>query len=87
MSESKHFSEMMHIRCSASHGPAPIPEEGKWVKLDCIEKISGFSHGTGTCGMNQGVVKLTLNIKQGIIKEALIETVGCSGLTHAAAMA
>ena len=34
-----------------------------------------------------GACKLTLNIKNGIIEEALIETIGCSGMTHSAAMA
>ena len=28
-----------------------------------------------------------MNIKEGIIQEALIETIGCSGMTHSAAMA
>jgi NifU-like protein involved in Fe-S cluster formation len=28
-----------------------------------------------------------LNIKKGIIEEALVETIGCSGMTHSAAMA
>ena len=31
--------------------------------------------------------KLTLNVKEGIIQEALVETIGCSGMTHSAAMA
>jgi NifU-like protein involved in Fe-S cluster formation len=35
----------------------------------------------------QGACKLTLNVKKGIIQEALIETIGCSGMTHSAAMA
>jgi NifU-like protein involved in Fe-S cluster formation len=34
-----------------------------------------------------GACKLTLNVKNGIIGEALVETVGCSGMTHSAAMA
>jgi hypothetical protein len=29
------------------HGPAPIPEEGKWVKSYQISDISGLSHGIG----------------------------------------
>jgi NifU-like protein involved in Fe-S cluster formation len=41
----------------------------------------------GWCAPQQGTCKLTLNIKDGIIQEALIETVGCSGMTHSAAMA
>ena len=35
----------------------------------------------------QGACKLTLNVKNGIIEEALVETIGCSGMTHSAAMA
>lgn len=68
-------------------GPSPIPEEGKWVQSKEIKDISGFSHGCGKCAPQQGTCKLTLNVKNGIIKEALVETVGCSGMTHSAAMA
>lgn len=69
------------------HGAAPIPEEGKWVKSKDIQDISGLTHGVGWCAPQQGACKLTLNIKDGIIQEALVETVGCSGMTHSAAMA
>ncbi|MDR0821759.1 MAG: hypothetical protein LBN40_04770 [Oscillospiraceae bacterium] len=69
------------------HGPAPIPEEGKWVKPYEIKDISGFTHGIGWCAPQQGTCKLSLNIKDGIIEEALLETIGCSGMTHSAAMA
>ena len=68
-------------------GPSPIPEEAKWVQVKEIKEISGFSHGCGKCAPQQGTCKLTLNVKNGIIKEALIETIGCSGMTHSAAMA
>ena len=69
------------------HGPAPIPEEGKWVKAYEIKDISGFSHGVGWCAPQQGTCKISLNIKEGIVEEALVETIGCSGMTHSAAMA
>ncbi len=69
------------------HGPAPIPEEGRWVKAYEIKDISGLTHGVGWCAPQQGACKLTLNIKNGIIEEALVETLGCSGMTHSAAMA
>ena len=69
------------------HGPAPIPEEGRWVKAYEIKDISGLSHGIGWCAPQQGACKLTLNVKNGIIEEALVETLGCSGMTHSAAMA
>ena len=69
------------------HGPAPIPEEGAWVKATAIKDISGLPHGIGWCAPQQGACKLTLNVKDGIIQEALVETIGCSGMTHSAAMA
>ena len=68
-------------------GPSPIPEEAKWIQLKEISQVSGFSHGCGKCAPQQGTCKLTLNVKDGIIKEALGETIGCSGMTHSAAMA
>lgn len=70
-----------------SHSNAPIPEEGKWVNAKEIKDISGLTHGIGWCAPQQGACKLTLNIKNGIIEEALVETIGCSGMTHSAAMA
>lgn len=78
---------MCKVNCGASHGCAPIPEEGKWVYSREIKDISGLTHGIGWCAPQQGACKLTLNVKEGIIEEALIETPGCSGMTHSAAMA
>ncbi len=78
---------MCPIAKGPKHGPAPIPEEGKWVKAYEIKDISGLSHGIGWCAPQQGACKLTLNVKKGIIEEALVETLGCSGMTHSAAMA
>ena len=37
--------------------------------------------------MKQGACKLTTNVKDGIIQEALIEVIGCSGMTQSACMA
>ncbi len=78
---------MVCVKKGCDHGPAPIPEEGKWVQAKEIKDISGFTHGVGWCAPQQGACKLTLNIKNGIIQEALIETLGCTGMTHSAAMA
>ena len=78
---------MCPVAKGAYHGPAPIPEEGKWVQAKEIKDISGLTHGIGWCAPQQGACKLTLNIKDGIIEEALVETIGCSGMTHSAAMA
>lgn len=84
---SQEVEEMCTVNRGASHGCAPIPEEGKWVYSREIKDISGLTHGIGWCAPQQGACKLTLNVKEGIIEEALIETVGCSGMTHSAAMA
>lgn len=85
------YSHEVESMCTVAkgphHGPAPIPEEGKWVKAYEIKDISGLSHGIGWCAPQQGMCKLTLNVKEGIIEEALVETCGCSGMTHSAAMA
>ena len=84
---SAEVEHMCPIAKGAYHGPAPIPEEGKWVQVKEIKDISGLTHGVGWCAPQQGACKLTLNIKDGIIEEALVETLGCSGMTHSAAMA
>lgn len=74
--------------CScANHGPAPIPQEGRWVQSKEIKDICGLTHGVGWCAPQQGTCKLTLNVKEGIIQEALVETIGCTGMTQSAAMA
>ena len=78
---------MCTVAKGPKHGPAPIPEEGKWVKAYDIKDISGLTHGVGWCAPQQGTCKLTLNIKDGVVQEALVETIGCSGMTHSAAMA
>lgn len=84
---SQEVEKMCCVAKGPHHGPAPIPEEGKWVKAYDIKDISGFSHGVGWCAPQQGTCKLTLNVKNGIVEEALVETIGCSGMTHSAAMA
>lgn len=78
---------MCKVNQGAKHGAAPIPEEGKWISPKEIKDINGFTHGIGWCAPQQGACKLTLNVKNGIIEEALVETIGCSGMTHSAAMA
>ena len=87
MNYSQEVKEMCFVRQGCNHGPAPIPEEGRWVLSRQISDISGLSHGVGWCAPQQGACKLTLNVKEGIIEEALVETIGCSGMTHSAAMA
>ena len=83
-----HEVEMMcPVAKGPNHGPAPIPEEGKWVQAKEVKDICGLTHGVGWCAPQQGACKLTLNVKDGVIQEALVETLGCSGMTHSAAMA
>ena len=84
---SHEVEQMCCVTKGAQHGPAPIPEEGKWVQVKEVKDISGLTHGVGWCAPQQGACKLTLNIKEGIIQEALVETLGCTGMTHSAAMA
>ena len=87
MNYTHEVEQMCTVAKGPKHGPAPIPEEGKWVRSKQISDISGLSHGVGWCAPQQGAFKLTLNVKNGIIEEALVETLGCSGMTHSAAMA
>ena len=84
---SHEVENMCIVAKGPNHGPAPIPEEGRWVKPYQISDISGLSHGIGWCAPQQGACKLSLNVKDGVIEEALVETIGCSGMTHSAAMA
>ena len=87
MQYSHEVEKMVCVAKGPNHGPAPIPEEGKWVQAKEIKDISGLTHGVGWCAPQQGACKLTLNVKEGVIHEALVETLGCSGMTHSAAMA
>ena len=84
---STEVKNMCPVTQGVHHGAAPIPEEAKWVQAKKIEDISGYTHGVGWCAPQQGACKLSLNVKEGIIQEALVETLGCSGMTHSAAMA
>ena len=84
---SKEVDNMCVVAKGPNHGPAPIPEEGKWIQAKEIKDISGYTHGVGWCAPQQGACKLSLNIKEGVIQECLVETIGCTGMTHSAAMA
>ena len=87
MQYSHEVEQMCVVNRGPHNGPSPIPQEGGWTQAKEVTDISGFSHGVGTCAPHQGACKLSLNVKEGIIAEALIETVGCTGMTHSAAMA
>jgi NifU-like protein involved in Fe-S cluster formation len=87
MSQTHEVEHMCVVAKGPNHGPAPIPQEGRWTKAREVKDISGLTHGVGWCAPQQGACKLTLNVKNGIIEEALVETLGCTGMTHSAAMA
>ncbi len=81
------IERMCRVARGPNNGPAPIPQEGKWTQAREVRDINGFTHGVGWCAPQQGACKLSLNIKEGVIQEALVETLGCTGMTHSAAMA
>ena len=72
---SKEVEEMCPVAQGVHHGCAPIPEEAKWVQAKEVKDISGYTHGIGWCAPQQGACKLSLNVKEGIIQEALVETI------------
>ena len=47
MTYSHEVEHMCVVKKGPNHGPAPIPEEGKWVKAKEIVDISGLTHGVG----------------------------------------
>ena len=71
MQYSNEVKDMVCVAKGPKHGPAPIPEEGLWVEAKQITDISGFTHGVGWCAPQQGACKLSLNVKKGVIEEAL----------------
>ena len=81
------LKDKKRIAAVGLHENAPIPQDGEYVHAREVKDLSGFSHSVATCGLKQGACKLSLNIKDGIVEEALIETIGCSGMTQSAAMA
>ena len=50
---SKEVDNMCVVAKGPNHGPAPIPEEGKWIQAKEIKDISGYTHGVGWCGQPQ----------------------------------
>ena len=75
--------QMVCVAKGPKHGPAPIPQEGAWTKAKEITDISGLTHGVGWCAPQQGACKLTLNVKNGIIQEALNTDLVCDAINTA----
>ena len=67
MNYSLEVQNMCTVAKGPHHGPAPIPEEGKWIQAKEIKDISGYTHGVGWCAPQQGACKLSLNVKDGVI--------------------
>ncbi|GAL28082.1 NifU-related domain containing protein [Vibrio variabilis] len=87
MQYSQEIQSMCPIQQGALHPSAPIPVEGRWLKpkrRDCY--LWSQSWCWRVCAA-ASAAKLTLNVKNGVVEEVLIETIGCSGMTHSAAMA
>ena len=80
---SQEVKEMCCVAKGANHNPAPIPQEGKWTYSKEIKDISGLTHGVGWCAPQQGACKLTLNVKEGIIEEALNSDLVCDAINTA----
>ena len=72
MNYSHEVEKMCKVAKGPHHGPAPIPEEGKWVKATQISDISGLSHGIGWCAPQQGCCKLLLTLKRVLSKRLLL---------------
>lgn len=87
MEFTREYENMCCVCRTKGSGPAPIPQDGGYDQVKQVDQINGLSHSVGTCAMKQGACKLTLNVKEGIIQEALVEVVGCSGMTQSALMA
>lgn len=68
MQYSAEVERMCPVAKGAYHGPAPIPEEGKWVQAKEITDISGYTHGVGWCAPQQGACKLSLNVTTSITR-------------------
>lgn len=87
MNKTEKLLSMRTVRRGLHQSCSPIPCEGEWVRPKDVSAISGVSHGVGACATMQGACKLSLNVKQGVIEECLVETIGCSGMAQSAAMA
>ena len=57
MQYTKEVEEMVCVAKGPNHGPAPIPEEGKWIQAKEIKDISGLTHGIGWCAPQQGCLQ------------------------------
>ena len=45
MAQTHEVEHMCIVTKGPNHGPAPIPEEGRWVQAKEVKDISGLTHG------------------------------------------
>lgn len=50
---STEVDSMCCVAKGPDHGPAPLPEEGKWVQAKQITDISGYTHGVGCAHLSR----------------------------------
>ena len=53
----KEVENMCCVAKGPNHGPAPIPEEGRWIQAKEIKDISGLTHGVGWCAPQQTYIE------------------------------
>ena len=53
MAFSEEIERMVCVAKGADHGPAPIPEEGRWVQVKEIKDVCGLTHGIGWCARSR----------------------------------
>jgi len=61
MKYSSEVEAMCPLAKGAYHGPAPIPQEGKWTQAKEVTDISGLTHGIGWAH-----VSLLLMLRKGL---------------------
>ena len=79
------YSQEVEMMCpvaqGANHGPAPIPEEAKWVQAKEIKDISGFTHGCS--GMTHSAAMASEILPGKTILEALNTDLVCDAINTA----
>ena len=78
---SAEVQHMCPVAKGAYHGPAPIPEEGKWVQAKEIKDISGLTHGCS--GMTHSAAMASEILIGKTILEALNTDLVCDAINTA----
>ncbi len=47
MIQTHEIEQMCVVAKGPNHGPAPIPQEGQWIKVKEVSDVSGLTHGVG----------------------------------------